>query len=87
MRTNRTFNASGWLTPMPHQHGIPGWQKMQMMKYYDDGFGGIAWDALWAYEGVVLPGGQIMLGRWWNPDRGTGERVSLPFSLSVTLPG
>ena len=21
----------------------------------------------WAYEGVVLPGGMIMLGRWWSP--------------------
>ena len=21
---------------------------------------------LWAYEGVVLPGGMIMLGRWWS---------------------
>ncbi len=21
----------------------------------------------WAYEGVVLPGGKIMLGRWWSP--------------------
>ncbi|MCJ1436286.1 hypothetical protein MMC27_005664 [Xylographa pallens] len=23
--------------------------------------------AHWAYEGVVLPGGKIMLGRWWSP--------------------
>jgi hypothetical protein len=22
-------------------------------------------DDLWAYEGVVLPGGRTMLGRWW----------------------
>lgn len=21
----------------------------------------------WAYEGVVLPGGKIILGRWWSP--------------------
>lgn len=23
--------------------------------------------ALWAYEGVVLPGGQVVVGRWWGP--------------------
>lgn len=24
-------------------------------------------DSWWAYEGVVLPGGEIVVGRWWNP--------------------
>jgi len=24
-------------------------------------------DDLWAYEGVVLPGGQVIVGRWWRP--------------------
>lgn len=24
-------------------------------------------DGCWAYEGVVLPGGAIMMGRWWSP--------------------
>jgi len=23
---------------------------------------------IWAYEGVVLPGNQIIVGRWWYPD-------------------
>lgn len=23
--------------------------------------------SLWAYEGVVLPGGELMVGRWWSP--------------------
>lgn len=23
--------------------------------------------SLWAYEGVVLPGGEIVVGRWWSP--------------------
>lgn len=22
---------------------------------------------LWAYEGVVLPGGEVVVGRWWHP--------------------
>lgn len=30
---------------------------------------GIDTDAgIWAYEGIVLPGGEIMVGRWWSPD-------------------
>ena len=61
------FCASGWLNPLPPQHGVPGWQRMTMMKYYEDEHGEKDLDALWAYEGVVLPGGQIMLGRWWSP--------------------
>ena len=28
----------------------------------------------WAYEGVVLPGGMIMLGRWWSPMDDMEER-------------
>lgn len=30
-------------------------------------------DSLWAYEGVVLPGGMIILGRWWFPDPNASE--------------
>lgn len=34
----------------------------------------------WAYEGVVLPGGMIMLGRWWSPMDDTGlKRCVGPF--------
>ena len=32
-------------------------------------------DRCWAYEGVVLPGGMVMLGRWWFPSDETGERI------------
>ena len=34
----------------------------------------------WAYEGVVLPGGMIMLGRWWSPMDDTGlKKCTGPF--------
>ncbi|RMY55608.1 hypothetical protein D0863_13257 [Hortaea werneckii] len=81
--TTEDFCAQGWLNALPAQHGVPGWQRMTMMKYFEDpGTGVIDTDALWAYEGVVLPGGQIMLGRWWCPSDGTGERMySGPFIL------
>ncbi|OJD37688.1 uncharacterized protein BKCO1_60004 [Diplodia corticola] len=62
------FDAAGWLNELPNQHGISGWKRMTMMKYFEDGNGGWDSNALWAYEGVVLPGGRIMLGRWWSPE-------------------
>lgn len=80
------FYASGWLNPLPPQQGIPGWQRMSMMKFFvdqefeseEDGDGHGKFDmstalglmdetSLWAYEGVVLPGGEIVVGRWWSP--------------------
>ncbi|KAI7279515.1 hypothetical protein KC345_g5323 [Hortaea werneckii] len=81
--TTEDFCAQGWLNALPAQHGVPGWQRMTMMKYFEDpNTGVIDTDALWAYEGVVLPGGQIMFGRWWCPSDGTGERMySGPFIL------
>ncbi|KAK0823355.1 hypothetical protein LTR73_008597 [Friedmanniomyces endolithicus] len=77
------FCAQGWLNALPAQHGVPAWQRMTMMKYYEDLVtGGVDYDSLWAYEGVVLPGGQIMLGRWWSPSDGVGsEQYSGPFIL------
>lgn len=41
---------------------------MTMMKYFTDSNGAIDYDALWAYEGIVLPGDQIIVGRWWSPE-------------------
>lgn len=38
---------------------------MTFMKHFEDDINSIDRDNLWAYEGVVLPGGRIMLGRWW----------------------
>lgn len=38
--------------------------------------------ALWAYEGVVLPGGEMVVGRWWRPlddDEDEDEMYSGPF--------
>ena len=41
-----------------------------MMKYFDEPLGGIDESALWAYEGIVIPGGQMVFGRWWSPHDG-----------------
>ena len=65
---NREFYATGYTYPLPSQHGVPGWQRIVMMKYFLDDNGNYEEEALWAYEGVVLPGGQLIVGRWWAPD-------------------
>jgi hypothetical protein len=75
------FNALGWLNPLPDQCGIPGWQRITFMKHFVDDLSDFDSDNLWAYEGVVLPGGRIIVGRWWfavdNVDFDVGARQSL----------
>ncbi|KAK8156402.1 hypothetical protein IWX90DRAFT_486658 [Phyllosticta citrichinensis] len=77
------FFGTGWVNQLPAQRGIPGWQRITMMKYFkdDEDDGGFDTTALWAYEGVVLPGGQVILGRWWSPEVGVPdeEKYSGPF--------
>lgn len=79
---NERFLASGYLNQLPAQSGIPGWQRMTMVKYFTDEHGNLEGDSLWCYEGVVLPGGQIIFGRWWCPYDGVGEDMySGPFLM------
>ena len=71
---DRPFLSTGWLNPLPAQQGVPGWQRMSMMKYYVDeeevtSPPAALEDSLWAYDGVVLPGGMIIVGRWWHPQQ------------------
>lgn len=33
----------------------------------------------WAWEGLILPGSQIMLGRWWDADPHGDGTYSGPF--------
>ena len=78
------FFASGWINPLRPQYGIPGWQRITFMKHYDN----LAYanlDDLWAHEGIVLPGGRIIVGRWWyasdDPGADTYGDNSGPFML------
>ncbi|KAH0397274.1 hypothetical protein KCU89_g8447, partial [Aureobasidium melanogenum] len=83
------FLASGYFNPLPPQHGIPGWHRMTMMKYWKDEHGHMDYNSLWAYEGVVLPGGMVMLGRWWHPSD-DGDEYSGPFifwNVDASVPG
>lgn len=80
---DRPFRCSGILHSLPKVQGIPGWQRITFIKYFTsanpvsltDPFYDIHEDSPhWAYEGVVLPGGHMMLGRWWNPMEPPEER-------------
>ncbi|XP_014555418.1 hypothetical protein COCVIDRAFT_38776 [Bipolaris victoriae FI3] len=59
------YRALGWLNALPPQGGIPGWQRITFMKHFSDDYQDPDQDNLWAYEGVVMPGGRMILGRWW----------------------
>jgi hypothetical protein len=70
--------ALGWLNPLPPQQGIPGWQRITFMKHFNEDLNDPMDDNLWAYEGVVLPGGRIILGRWWFASEPIASTVSTP---------
>ncbi|KAF2638019.1 hypothetical protein P280DRAFT_405709 [Massarina eburnea CBS 473.64] len=59
------FYATGWLNPLPDQCEIPGFMRFTLMKHFEDNLDNFTVNNLWAYEGVVLPGSRIILGRWW----------------------
>ncbi|KFY16136.1 hypothetical protein V491_05439 [Pseudogymnoascus sp. VKM F-3775] len=75
-RSEVDYHLHGRMHGLPLQEGIPGFQRVSMLKYLPcvDGTYGTGRTSFWAYEGCVLPGNQIMLGRWWSPtgsmDRG-----------------
>lgn len=133
------FHCSGIVHPLPPQEGIPGFQRITMMKFKDpltnlpsqspsafsstDGIlspnsplsssvssnsshtnGDRPYptdpfrpeqmendhfqleddadvdDECWCYEGVVLPGGMMMLGRWWSPTNNDSNMTNMgPF--------
>ena len=59
------YKVLGWLNAVAPQGGIPGWQRITFMRYATIDFEHPEQDTLWAYEGLVLPGGRMILGRWW----------------------
>lgn len=77
------FYASGWINPMPSQRSVPDWNRITMMKYFKHSDGSLDIGALWAYEGVILPGGKMIIGRWWaaDPAKGPENQYSGPFIL------
>ena len=86
---------SGILHNLPDQSGIPGFQRISFMKYAinipkqqdevtpwasEDHHDQIDED-YYCYQGVVLPGGHIILGRWWAPFDDEEQYCTGPFML------
>ena len=73
------YHLYGRIHALPPQAGIPGWQRVCMMKEMPNGESskyGVGQTETWAYEGIVLPGGQIIIGRWFDPNN---DSYSGPF--------
>lgn len=60
----------GRLHGIPPQAGIPGFQRITIFKFYPDNNDMFDPSSMWVYEGCVLPGNRIIVGRWWwvSPD-------------------
>ncbi|KAF8867301.1 hypothetical protein BDZ45DRAFT_577391, partial [Acephala macrosclerotiorum] len=59
----------GRLHALVPQAGIHGYQRLTMMQFYtkvENGQHVYDPNQVWAYEGCVLPGGRIIVGRWWD---------------------
>lgn len=66
------YHLYGRMHSLPPQAGVLGWQRVCMMKEMPEDVTksyGPGLTQQWAYEGVAVPGGQIILGRWWSPFR------------------
>ncbi|PNS19745.1 hypothetical protein CAC42_7712 [Sphaceloma murrayae] len=74
------FEARGWLNPLPPQQNIPGWMKVTMISFGRDNSSRpiLDDDNCWGYEGIALPGGQIIMGRWFRPGATDDTQYSGP---------
>lgn len=73
------YHLYGRMHALPPQAGIQGWQRVSMIKEMPNGKSskyGVGQTETWAYEGIVLPGGQIIIGRWFDS---TNDSYSGPF--------
>ncbi|TAQ86739.1 hypothetical protein B7494_g4941 [Chlorociboria aeruginascens] len=76
--TSDGLNAAhmyGRLHAVPPQQGIPGFQRVSIMNFHPDEHGHYNPEDVWAYEGCVLPGNRVIVGRWWNA-KGSTDRES-----------
>ncbi|KAI9844218.1 MAG: hypothetical protein M1837_005724 [Sclerophora amabilis] len=64
---SRDFRIEGRLYSLPEQQEIPGWQRVVFARWHPDEDPELPITPYWIYEGCILPGGEIMLGRWYAP--------------------
>ncbi|KAH6719263.1 hypothetical protein BKA61DRAFT_543704 [Leptodontidium sp. MPI-SDFR-AT-0119] len=69
-RGSQRGHVYGRVHALTTQQGFHGFQRLTMMKYYtkQDANGHDIYDPFqaWCYEGCVLPGGRLIVGRWWS---------------------
>jgi hypothetical protein len=56
----------GRIHALPQQQGLHGFQRIVLMKMYLDADGDYNMEQHFCYEGCVLPGGKVIVGRWWD---------------------
>jgi hypothetical protein len=71
----------GRIHALPQQQGIHGFQRIVVKKFFLDANGNYNGNDVYYYEGCVLPGGKIIVGRWWNAfqDPNSPSTMSGPF--------
>jgi hypothetical protein len=80
-RGQRPAHLYGRIHAIPPQENIPGFQRISFIKFFHKD-GEFDPDSMWAYEGCVLPGNRIIVGRWWwinDADVMADEIYSGPF--------
>ncbi|KAF7959187.1 hypothetical protein EAE96_002702 [Botrytis aclada] len=78
--SSSTAHFYGAVHGIPPQHGIPGFQRITIMKFFPDQDGHHDPGQSWGYEGCVLPGGRIIVGRWFDAkSRSSRDVMSGPF--------
>ncbi|TGO31904.1 hypothetical protein BHYA_0383g00040 [Botrytis hyacinthi] len=78
--SSSTAHFYGAVHGIPPQHGIPGFQRITIMKFFPDQNGFHDPGQSWGYEGCVLPGGRIIVGRWFDAQSHSSKNVmSGPF--------
>jgi hypothetical protein len=60
----RDAHFYGRMHAIPPQAGIPGFQRVTFLMFYPYS-GEYDSSSTWAYEGCVLPGNRVIVGRWW----------------------
>ncbi|RMZ69005.1 Major facilitator superfamily domain general substrate transporter [Pyrenophora seminiperda CCB06] len=77
------YKTLGWLNPLPPQGGIPGWQRITFMSHYLTDYSHASIENAMAYEGVVLPGGRMIIGHYWKAfdPKGVRPHDSGPFIM------
>lgn len=61
-----TAHLYGAVHGIPPQHEIPGFQRITIIKFFPHANGNYNPGQCWGYEGCVLPGGRIIIGRWFD---------------------